>query len=172
MRLDAQRPSGSDERVRVPVELGVVLHEHAESRADAEDVAGVPQQRSSSVGIRECKPDARELEEGVGGQPRDGGRCDRQKLVGALERSGRLVQIAFSRGVSRADRLEQESDERLRGGSAVRDRGRLGGEGLGVGALVLARREQRAEAEAEDRQLMGSGRGGQLDRQHQLALRA
>ena len=45
----AGRGRAACKRVRSRVELGLKLHEHTESRADAEDVAHTSQERSSSV---------------------------------------------------------------------------------------------------------------------------
>ena len=85
-------------RVRPSVELVLELHEHTESRADAEDVAHPSQERSSSVRVGECEADAYELEESVGGKPRHRGGRVRKELVCALERSRRLGKIASQGG--------------------------------------------------------------------------
>jgi hypothetical protein len=120
---------------------------------------------------RARQPDARELEESVGGEPRNGRSREEKELVGALHGCGRLGDVPSPGGVPRSDCFEQERDE---GRDRVdrRDRGRLVGERLGIGPLVLLGGEQRAETEAEGRQLGCPGRGGELDRQHELALRA
>ena len=84
--------------------------------------ADPPQEGARSVGVGEREPDARELEERVGGEPRNRRSREGEKLVGALERSGRLGEVAAPRGVPRPDRLEQEGDERPGGGRPSRSR--------------------------------------------------
>ena len=69
------------------------LDQHTEPRTDAEDVGDPSQEGAGSVRVREREPHARELEEGVGGEPRHRWGCVREQLIGALEGGGRFGEV-------------------------------------------------------------------------------